>query len=100
MLKPIFETWLAPFEDRGASTVSLRNTGGTDHLAFNSAGLNGFQFIQDRIDYRRGYHTNMDVYERLMMDDMKHNAIIVAAIIYHTAMRDELLPRKPVLNRE
>jgi len=100
MLKPIFKSWLAPFEDRDASTISLRNTGGTDHLAFNSAGLNGFQFIQDQIDYWRGYHTNMDVYERLMMDDMKHNAIIVAAIIYHTAMRDELLPRKPVLKKE
>lgn len=100
MLKPIFETWLAPFEDREANTISLRNTGGTDHLAFNSAGLNGFQFIQDDIDYWRGYHTNMDMYERLMMEDMKHNAIIVAAIIYHTAMRDELLPRKPVLKTE
>ena len=96
MLKPVFEAWFTPFEDMGASTITLRNTGGTDHLAFNSAGLNGFQFIQDPIDYRRGYHTNMDTYERLMMDDMKHNAVIVAAIIYHTAMRDELLPRKPL----
>ena len=63
---------------------------------FDSIGLNGFQFIQDPIDYRRGYHTNMDTYERLMMDDMKHNAVIVAAIIHHTAMRDELLARKPL----
>ena len=97
MLQPIFEAWLAPFENMDANTVTLRNTSGTDHLAFNSAGLNGFQFIQDRIDYSRGYHTNMDTYERLMMDDMKQTAIIVAAIVYHTAMRDEILPRKPQL---
>ena len=94
MLRPVFEAWLEPFEDIGASTVSLRNTGGTDHLAFNSIGLPGFQFIQDPIDYGRGYHSNMDTYERLMMNDMMHNAVIVAAIVYHTAMRNELLPRK------
>ncbi len=99
MLKPIFEAWLAPFENMDANTVTLKNTGGTDHLVFNSAGLNGFQFIQDRIDYSRGYHTNMDTYERLMMDDMKQTAIIVAAIVYHTAMRDELLPRKPIMKK-
>ncbi|MCD6597196.1 MAG: M20/M25/M40 family metallo-hydrolase [Bacteroidales bacterium] len=96
MLEPVFKAWLEPFSYMGASTITLRNTGGTDHLSFNSIGLNGFQFIQDPIDYRRGYHTNMDTYERLMMDDMKHNAVIVAAIIYHTAMRDELLARKPL----
>lgn len=96
MVRPIFEAWLKPFEDMGASTITNRNTGGTDHLSFNSVGLPGFQFIQDPINYGRGYHTNMDTYERLMMDDMKQTAVIVAAFVYHTAMRDELLPRKPL----
>jgi len=96
MLRPIFEAWLKPFEDMGASTVTNRNTSGTDHLSFNSVGLPGFQFIQDPINYGRGYHTNMDTYERLMLDDMKQTAIIVASFVYHTAMRDELLPRKPL----
>ncbi len=96
MVAPIFKAWLEPFSYMGSSTVTLRNTGGTDHLSFNSIGLDGFQFIQDPIDYWRGYHTNMDTYERLMMDDMKHNAVIVAALVYQTAMRDELLPRKPL----
>jgi carboxypeptidase Q len=96
MLRPIFEAWFDPFKDMGVTTVSIRNTSGTDHLSFNAIGLPGFQFIQDPIDYGRGYHTNMDTYERLMMNDMMHNAVIVAAIVYHTAMRDELLPRKPL----
>ncbi len=96
MLRPIFEAWLEPFKDMGASTVTNRNTGGTDHLAFNAVGLPGFQFIQDDINYGRGYHTNMDTYERLMIEDMKQTAVIVAVFVYHTAMRDELLPRKPM----
>ncbi|MGM0667146.1 MAG: M20/M25/M40 family metallo-hydrolase [Bacteroidota bacterium] len=97
MIKPVFEAWLKPFEDMGCSTVTLRNTGGTDHLAFDALGLPAFQFIQDRIEYGRTYHTVMDTYERLLMDDLKHNAVIVATLAYHAAMRDEPLARKPQL---
>ncbi|MDZ7738998.1 MAG: M20/M25/M40 family metallo-hydrolase [Bacteroidales bacterium] len=97
MVKPVFEAWLKPFEDMGCSTVTLRNTGGTDHLAFDALGLPAFQFIQDRIEYGRTYHTVMDTYERLLMDDLKHNAVVVATLAYHAAMRDEPLPRKPQL---
>jgi len=79
-----------------AQTIALHNSGGTDHLSFDAVGLNGFQFIQDRLDYRRGYHINMDVYERMEQPDMRHNAVIVAALVYHAAMRNELLPRKPL----
>lgn len=93
-LKPIFESWFEPFHELGAQTITNRNTGSTDHVAFDAVGIPGFQFIQDPIDYGRGYHTNMDVYERLMQDDMKQAAIIVAALVYHTAMRDAKLPRK------
>ncbi|MCF8222258.1 MAG: M20/M25/M40 family metallo-hydrolase [Bacteroidales bacterium] len=95
MVKPVFESWLKPFEDMGCSTVTLRNTSGTDHLAFDALGLPAFQFIQDMIEYGRGYHTVMDTYERLLMDDLKHNAVVVASLAYNAAMRDHQLPRKP-----
>jgi len=94
---PIFQAWLAPFSDLGASTISMRDTGGTDHLSFDAVGIPGFQFIQDPMDYgTRTHHSNMDVYERIQKDDMMNNAIIVATFVYETAMRDQMLPRKPL----
>lgn len=94
-VKPIFAKWLEPFKDLGASTVTINNTGGTDHLAFDAVGVPGFQFIQDEIQYdTRTHHTNMDTYDHLMPDDLKQAATIVAAFVYNTAQRDELLPRK------
>lgn len=94
--KPIFAKWLEPFRDLGATTVTLQNTGGTDHLAFDAIGLPGFQFIQDEIEYdSRTHHTNMDSYDHLMADDLKQAATIIAAFVYHAAMRDEKIPRKP-----
>ena len=97
MVRPIFEEWLKPFADMGVSTIAIRNTGGTDHLSFDAVGLPGFQFIQDEIEYDRGYHTVMDTYERLVMADLKHNAIITASFAYNAAMRDAKLPGKPAL---
>lgn len=97
ILRPVFEEWLKPFADMGASTISIRNTGGTDHLSFDAVGLPGFQFIQDEIEYGRGYHTVMDTYERLVMADLKQNAVITASFAYNAAMRDGKLPGKPVL---
>ena len=94
-LKPIFTKWLEPFHDLGAKTLTISNTGGTDHLAFDAVGIPGFQFIQDRIEYdTRTHHTNMDSYDHLIAEDLKQAATIVAAFVYHTAMRDEKLPRK------
>ena len=91
----LFRQWLAPFHDLGAETLSLSNTGGTDHLAFDAIGLPGFQFIQDEIEYdTRTHHSNMDVFDRIQADDMKQAATIMAAFVYQTAMRDEKLPRK------
>ncbi len=95
MIRPIFEQWMEPFAKMDFSTLSIGNTGGTDPLSFDALGLPAFQFIQDKIEYGRGYHTNMATYVRLLMDDLKQNAIIVAAFIYQAAMRDEQLPRKP-----
>ena len=98
MVAPIFNTWMEPFHDLGMNTLTIRNTGGTDHLSFNSVGLPGFQFIQDPMDYdSRTHHSNMDVYERIQEPDMKQMAVIVASFVYMTANRDEMLPRKPLL---
>jgi carboxypeptidase Q len=94
-LVPVFEKWFEPFHEMGAKTITRRNTGSTDHVAFDAVGIPGFQFIQDPIDYGRGYHTNMDLYERMQFSDMKQAAIIIASMVYHTAQRDEKLPRKP-----
>jgi len=95
MVRPVFDAWLAPFENLGCNTIAIRNTGGTDHQSFDPLGLPAFQFIQDEIEYGRGYHTLMDTYERLVMDDLKQNAMITAALVYFAAQRDEKLPRKP-----
>jgi len=96
-VRSIFRTWLEPFKDMGANTLTLSNTGGTDHLAFDAVGLPGFQFIQDDIEYNtRTHHYNMDVYDRIQEDDMKQASIIMAAFVYNTAMREEKLPRKPL----
>lgn len=94
---PIFETWMKPFHNLGMTTLTIRNTGGTDHLSFNAVGLPGFQFIQDPIDYEtRTHHSNMDVYERVQESDMKQIATIVAAFVYMTANRPDMIPRKPM----
>jgi len=96
-MRPIFQAWLKPFEDLGASTISIRNTGGTDHLSFDAVGLPGFQFIQDQLEYdSRTHHSNMDVYDRVQRADMMQMAAIVTSFVYNTANRDTLLPRKPL----
>jgi carboxypeptidase Q len=94
---PIFDTWMTPFNNLGMNTLTIRDTGGTDHLAFDAVGLPGFQFIQDPVEYgTRTHHSNMDLYERVQEEDMRKNAVIVASFVYHTANRDQLLPRKPL----
>jgi Zn-dependent M28 family amino/carboxypeptidase len=105
-VRPIFRQWLMSFRDRpgeniwSANTLSISNTGGTDHLSFDRIGLPGFQFIQDEIEYdTRTHHSNMDVFDRIQADDMKQAATIMAAFVYQTAMRDEKIPRKPAPGR-
>jgi len=94
---PMFDAWMQPFHDLGMSTLTMRNTGGTDHLSFDAVGIPGFQFIQDPLDYEtRTHHSNMDVYDRLQPDDLKQAAVIVAGFVYDAAMRDQMLPRKPI----
>jgi carboxypeptidase Q len=95
-VRPIFRKWLQPFRDMGASTLSLSNTGGTDHQSFDGIGLPGFQFIQDEIHYStRTHHSNQDVYDNILADDMKQAAVIMASFVYNAAMNDQKLPRKP-----
>ena len=91
----IFSSWFTPFNDLGANTITISNTGGTDHQSFDGVGLPGFQFIQDPIEYNtKTHHSNMDVYDHLIEDDLKQMATIIAAFTYNTAQRDAKLPRK------
>lgn len=94
---PIFRAWLDPFKDLGATTITLQNTGGTDHQSFDAAGIPGFQFIQEPMAYStRTHHSNMDNLDHLVADDLKQAATVIASFVLHTAMRDEKLPRKPM----
>jgi hypothetical protein len=92
---PIFEQILWPFRDLGVVAVKHGNTGGTDHLAFDGAGIPGFNFIQDPIEYSiRSHHTDVDTYDNLVLEDLQQAAVVVAATVYHLAMREEMMPRK------
>ena len=96
-VEPIFEAWMKPFHDLGMDTLTMRNTGGTDHLSFDAVGIPGFQFIQDPMEYdTRTHHSNMDVYDRLQPEDLKQMAVIVASFVYMAAQRDQMFPRKPI----
>jgi carboxypeptidase Q len=98
---PIFAQWIAPLKDLGVTTLTMRNTGGTDHLSFDAVGIPGFQFIQDELDYEtRVHHSNMDVYEELQPGDLKQAAVVEAIFVYNAAMRDQMLPRKPLPHPE
>ena len=94
---PIFESWIQPLKDLGVTAVTMRNTRGTDHLSFDAVGLPGFQFIQDEVEYEtRTHHTNMDVYERLVKEDLMQASVVIACFVYNAAMRDGMFPRKPL----
>lgn len=100
-VEPIFRQWIAPLKDLGVTTLTMRNTGGTDHLSFDAVGIPGFQFIQDTLDYdSRTHHSNMDVYERLQPADLAQAATVEAIFVYNAAMRDLMLPRKPLPHPE
>ncbi len=94
LVRPIFDAWMKPFHDVGMTYLVPGNTAGTDHLDFISASLPGFQFVQDDLEFfTTTYHTNMDVYDRLVADDLKQTSVIMASWAYFAAMRDELIPR-------
>ncbi|MEO6804958.1 MAG: M20/M25/M40 family metallo-hydrolase [Edaphobacter sp.] len=92
---PIFRQWIAPLADLGVTTISYRNTGGTDHLSFDAVGLPGFQFIQDPMDYEtRTHHSDMDTYDRLHALDLEQGAVLEAIFLYNTSEREAMMPRK------
>jgi carboxypeptidase Q len=96
MIADIFKQWIAPLADLGVSTISNRNTGGTDHLSYDAVGLPGFQFIQDPMDYEtRTHHSDMDTYDRLHEADLEQSAIVEAIFLWNTSQRDAMMPRKP-----
>jgi carboxypeptidase Q len=96
-IRPLFEQWLEPFRDVGVTTITIRNTGGTDHLSFDAVGLPGFQFIQDPLDYSTiTHHSNMDVYDHAIAGDLMQAAAVIASVVYDAATRAEKLPRKPL----
>ncbi len=95
-IAPIFAQWIAPLKDLGVTTITNRNTGGTDHLSFDALGLPGFQYIQDPMDYEtRTHHSNMDTVERIHEDDLKQAAVVEAIFLYNTSEREAMMPRKP-----
>ena len=92
--RPIFEKWLEPFHDLGIKTLTIAKTDGTDHLSFVAVGLPGFQFIQDDLELStRTHHSNMDLYDRLVPEDMMTNAVVLASFAYLAAVRDQKFPR-------
>jgi Zn-dependent M28 family amino/carboxypeptidase len=94
---PAVDKPFAPLKNLGVTTITMRNTGGTDHLSFDAVGIPGFQFIQEDIDYEsRTHHTNQDVYERLQPADLKQIAAVETIFLYNAAQRDQMLPRKPL----
>jgi len=96
-MRPVFEQWFAPFRDEGVSTITIRNTGGTDHLSFNAVGLPGFQFIQDPMDYfNTTHHSQVDTLDHVHAEDLMQASSIIATIVYQAANRPDLLPRKPL----
>jgi len=98
-MRPIFEAWLAPFRDLGVTTVSIQNTGGTDHLSFDAVGLPGFQFIQDPLDYGTiTHHSDMDTWDHAVPADLMQASAVISSLVYDASNRKELLPRRPLPN--
>jgi carboxypeptidase Q len=95
-IAPIFAQWIAPLADLGVTTITNRDTGGTDHLSFDAVGLPGFQYIQDPMDYEtRTHHSDMDTVDRLHEADLEQAAVVEAIFLYNTSQREAMMPRKP-----
>jgi Zn-dependent M28 family amino/carboxypeptidase len=93
-LVPIFEQWIGPLRDLGVTLVTARPRCPGDCRPFAEAGIPTPGVIQDPLEYdTRTHHTNSDTYDRLVPDDLRQASVVVATLLYNTAMRDELLPR-------
>lgn len=99
-MRPYFQAWLAPFRDYGVSTISIRNTGGTDHVTFNAVGLPGFQFIQDPLDYSTAtHHSDLDVFDHAVAADLMQASAVIASVVYDAANAAERMPRREAHGR-
>ncbi len=97
LVRPIFEKWMEPFRDLGMTTLTMRNTGSTDHVSLDAVGIPAFEFLQDPLDYGTlTHHSNLDVYEHIRPDDLEQASVIEAGFVYNAAMCDEMIPRKPI----
>ncbi len=95
--RPWFQKMLEPYHDMGASTLTLKNTGGTDHLSFDAVGLPGFQFIQDPLDYGTvTHHSDMDTYSHAIPEDLMQASAVIATMVYDVANNPQQFPRKPL----
>ena len=96
-MRPVFEKWLEPFHDLGVNTITIRDTGGTDHLSFDAVGIPGFQFVQDELDYMTvTHHSSLDTYDHAQPADLMQAAAVIASVVYDAANRPDMLPRKPL----
>jgi len=96
-VRPLFEKWMDPFRDLGMTTLTMRNTGSTDHVSFDAVGIPAFEFLQDPLDYGTlTHHSNLDVYEHIRPEDLQQAATIMAGFVYNAAMCNEMIPRKPI----
>ncbi len=94
---PILEKWGEPLKELGWKMASPRSVGATDHAAFDQAGLPGFQFIQERLEYNsRSHHSNMDTFDRVQKADVEQQGAVAAVFAWQAANWPEKLPRKPL----
>ena len=92
--KAIFDAWLEPLKELGATRNIIEGIGATDHVPFNDAGLPGFNVIKDFDAYdERTRHTNADFPERMSEDELKQSAVFLATFAWHAAVRNERIPR-------
>lgn len=92
----MFEDWGKPLKDIGWKNVSPRSVGQTDHGSFHDAGIPGFQFIQERLEYNsRTHHSNMDSFDHVQKDDVIQQGAVAAVFAWYAANTTERLPRKP-----
>jgi hypothetical protein len=94
--KTIFDAWLEPLKELGATRNIIEGIGSTDHVPFNEAGMPGFNIIKEFDAYdERTRHTNADFPDRVTEDELKQSAIVLASFAWHAAQRNEKIPRAP-----
>ena len=92
----LFRNWIESLADLGVDIIGPRSVGSTDHAAFDEAGLPGFQFVQERLEYNsRSHHSNMDFVDRVQADDVMQQAAVATVFAWYSANWPEKIPRRP-----